>query len=264
MLVSRRGLLTGSSAALISAHAQAFSYGLATLPTHGLIVTGDSITGCNNDYPYQALGNPETGDCGVPLTQSMQTYYSRSAASVPLMWRNMGISGTRLNTNGFPDLVPLAPVYINPVPGTSPFKGLKMIFTTGIGANDLFIGSYGNTHADQYAAAVAALCVSVKNAWTALGATCVAGMCTGLPSSSSGLVQSNWTQFNTTLTGAGWAVANGIDYIIDIASQAIMGNWNTPGSGTTYYSDGLHPTVLGHSLLAPIFLAGVNTLIGLS
>lgn len=174
----------------------------------------------------------------------------------------MAISGTRLNTNGFPDLVPLAPVYINPVPSSSPFKGLKMIFTNGIGANDLFVGSFGDGHADQYAASVAALNVSVKTALLAAGASkVVTGICMGLPQNTA-LVQANWTQFNSTMNAAGWAAANGVDYIIQLGTGSVMGLWAT-AADTTKYSDGLHPTFLGHSLLAPDYLAGVNALIAL-
>jgi hypothetical protein len=266
MPISRRELLIGASSGLIlPRHVRAWSFGLATPPTIGLVTTGDSITGCSNDYPFQALGNPDEGDCGVPGTQAMQTYYSRLASSVPIMWRNMGISGSRLNTNGFPDLVPLCPGFINPIPASSPFKGLKMIFTTGIGSNDACVGPYGLGGYAQYAADVAACCVSVKTAWLALGASEVRlGMCTVLPRGDGTMTQADWAGYDATLTGAGWAAANGIDYIIDVNSQSQMGQWTAPSNPLLYNaSDMVHPTPFGASLLAPIFLAGINSLIGL-
>ena len=264
MLASRRWFLAGAGSALIlPRHSRAFSFGLATPPTIGLVTSGDSITGCSLDYPFQALGNPTTGDCGVPSTQYGQTYYSRLASSVPLMWRNMAISGSRLNTNGFPDLVPLAPGFINPIPGTSPFKGLKMIFHTAIGSNDACIGGFSTT--TDYAVAVAALCVSVKTAWLALGASEVLlSMSTILPRGDGTMTQANWISFNTTITGAGWAAANGIAVIIDLNGQSQMGVWTAPNNPLLYNSgDLVHPTTFGQSLLAPIFLSGVDALIAM-
>jgi hypothetical protein len=256
--------MIGASAGLVhSRMSRAFSFGLSAPPTIGLITTGDSRQGCDNDPFFLALQNPSTGDCGVVPTQAGQTYYSRALSSVPVLWRNMGISGTRLNTNGYPDLVPLcASPYIKLIPATAPFKGLKLIFVNGIGINDLCVGSYGNGHADQYAAACAAVNVSVKSAWQALGATVLTALETVPPSSTNGLVEANWTQFNSTITGAGWAASNGVDYIIDINSQSQMGAWSAPND-TTLYSDGLHYTTLGSSLFTPIIIAGLNAMIAM-
>ena len=261
MLISRRSLLRGAGATfIVPKKSFAFPHGRATLPTHGLIIAGDSRRGCFGNLTSLALGNPSQGDCGSPLTQSQALYYS-NAASVPLMWRNMAISGTRLNTNGFPDLVPLAQLLINPLAGISPFKGLKLAVINGIGINDLCVGSRGNGHADLYAGDCAAENVVIKNALLALGAPKVAtALCTVPPSNSNGLVQANWTQFNSTVTGVGWAAANGVDVIIDLNSQAQMGQWSAPAD-TTLYTDGLHYTALGTSLFVPIELAGVNALI---
>ena len=267
MLISRRGFLAGVGSSLVLPHsrAHALAHGLVTQPTHGLIIAGDSRAGCDGDYPYQALGNPETGDCGSPLLALQQVYYSRLTSSVPLLWRNLAISGTRLDNTGslgFPNLTELAPQLVNPVAGISPFKGLKLIFINAIGVNDICIGSFGNGNADQYAAAMAALNVSVKNAWVALGATCVTALCTIYPSSSNSMTQANWTQSQATMTGAGWATANDVDLIIDLNSQARIGVWGSL-TDPQLSSDGLHLTAFGNSLLVPIFLAGVNTLIGM-
>jgi hypothetical protein len=263
-VISRRKLLVGAGASLIlPRRADALSWALATPPTIGLVTAGNSRQGCGGDVPFVALGNPSTGDCGVPATQAVQTYYSR-ATSVPILWRNMGISGTRLNSsNGYPDLVPLAPRYINPIPLASPFVGLDMLFVNGIGINDLLVGSFGNGHADLYAAACAALNVSVKTAMLANGArSCHTALETCPPSSSNGLVESNWEQFNGTLTTPGWAGANGVDFIIDLNSQPIVGAWNSLAN-PELSNDGLHYLPFAVSLLAPIFLGGVNTMIAM-
>ncbi len=220
MFINRRGMLVGGAAGLVATKARALSHGLATPPTVGLVTSGDSITGCSNDYPFQALANPTKGDCGVPSVQATQTYYSRAASSVPIMWRNMAIAGTRLNSNGFPDLVPLAPVYIDPIVGTHPFKGLELIFVTAIGSNDACIG--GLADAPTYAAAVATCCVARKTA----GYSRIA-MSTVLPRGDGTMTQGNWASFNSTITGNGWAAANGIDYIIvrTIVACADLSSW---------------------------------------
>jgi hypothetical protein len=72
----------------------------------------------------------------------------------------------------------------------------------------------------------------------------------------------NRLAFNSLITVAGWAAANGIDAIIDLAAQTIMGN-PANCSNMTFYVDGVHPTVAGATLLAPIYLAGIDALIGL-
>jgi hypothetical protein len=264
MSIDRRKLLLAAATGLIVPHhALAAPHGLQTPPTVGIITMGDSRQGCSNDPFFLALQNPTTGDCGVVPTQAGQSYYSRALSSVPVLWRNMGISGTRLNTNGYPDLVPLcASPYIQQIPASAPFKGLKLIFVNGIGINDLCVGSYGNGHADQYAAACAAVNVSVKSAWQALGAEVLTALETVPPSSTNSLVEANWTQFNSTITGVGWAASNGVDYIIDINSQAQMGAWTAPNDPTLYV-DGLHYTTLGSSLFTPIIISGLNTMIGM-
>jgi hypothetical protein len=229
----------------------------------GLVASGDSICAQSFGYFYQALGITRftvTDDdaISIPITASL-TFYS-AAASVPIITRNMAIPGTRLNTNGFPDLVPLAPLYIDPViPAfytSPPFdSSRKYIFTTAIGSNDGALGGYST--AAQYAGAVAQCCVARKQAGYALAA-----MSTLLPRNDGVMTEPNRTAFNSTITGAGWAAANGIDYIIDLASQTIMGN-PANCSNTAYYSDGVHPTALGASLPAPIFLAAVNAMIAM-
>lgn len=258
MSLTRRNFLIGA-ASIITANANAFPYGLATPPTIGIVFAGDSRMGSVGDPPFLALGNPSTGDSGLPNVQETQTYYSRTLSSVPVLWRNMGISGTRLNTNGFPDLVPLAPLCINPIAGVAPFQGLKLIFINGIGVNDLCVGSFGDGNAPQYAAACAVLNVSVKNAWVAQGATVRTAICT-VPPANNGMTQSNWSSFNSTVTSSSWQVSNGIDADIDLQSQSQMGPWGAQNN-TALYSDGLHYTAFGSGLFTPILQSGLNAII---
>lgn len=46
--------------------------------------------------------------------------------------------------------------------------------------------------------------------------------------------------------------------VVDFASDPIMGSFANSGN-TTYYQDGVHPTTLGHTLLAPYSIAAINT-----
>lgn len=171
--------------------------------------------------------------------------------------KNMAISGTRLNTNGFPDLVPLAPGYIDPVyavksgkgfGGSSPVQTRRFIFLDAIGSNDGAIGGYA-TVAD-YVAADAACCAARKTA----GADAVIRT-TLLPRNDGLMTEPNRLAFNALVP-----TITTYDAIADLASQVTMGNPLTC-SNTTYYVDGIHPTSLGYSLIAPIGLAAVKALV---
>lgn len=224
-----------------------------------LVHSGDSIGADTGSYFYQGLDTPSVGDSGVVLMQASSTYYSE-AASVPLIARNMAIAGTRLGGTS-PNLNALAPVYIDPIIpigySVPPFDSARQyIFTCAIGSNDGALGGFATP--ELYAGAVAACCQARKSAGYTL-----AGMCTLLPRGDGVMTEPNRTAYNSTLTGAGWAAENDIDYIIDLASQAIMGNPANCTNLTYYQSDTIHPTVAGWALLAPIYLAGVNALIAL-
>ena len=112
----------------------------------GLCHSGDSIaqgSSANVSYFYQAFSWTPSADLDIIDSQAnivavepTMMYYSGN-----IIGRNMSVAGTRLNTNGFPDLVPLAPVLIDPII-PSPFSvppfniPRKYIFTTAIGSND--------------------------------------------------------------------------------------------------------------------------------
>lgn len=231
----------------------------------GLVHSGDSIGFEGDGYFYQALGvtnvpDASLDDATIQSVISSSTYLS-TTPSQNVIAMNQAFPGTRL-AGAYPNLVGLAPLYIDPlIPigyGAPPFDSLrKYLFTCSIGSNDGGVGAYSPSGYTQYAAAVAAACVARKTAGYALIA-----MCTLLPRNDGAMTQANWTGYNSTITGAGWAAANGIDYIIDLNSQAQMGVWANAGD-TTYYSDGIHPTVYGAGLLAPIYLAGINAMIAL-
>ena len=228
-----------------------------------IVCGGDSLTATAIDYPYQAYGFTSVGDGGLPDVQAACVYRNGN-----ILMKNMGITGTRLNTNGYPDLVPLAPVYIDPIvankttistSGTTVAPLRKYIFSCFIGSNDGALGNFAT--ADLYAAAVASACVARKTAGYDFA---IVG--TLLPRSDGIMTEPNRLLYNSTIKGVGWAAGHGIDGIFDMASDAIMGDpANLPlnnGGVTTWYSaDNVHPTQAGQARLAPIWLATVNAII---
>lgn len=224
------------------------------------VVGGDSIAGSQGSWFFQYLGVTTTGDAGVPAVQSAQTYYATKGAN-SIVARNMGISGTRLNTNGFPDLVPLAPGYIDPIfasqtgigtGGSTPLSRRASIFSCAIGRNDGAIAAYATP--TLFAAAVASACRDRK----AAGAQKLI-MATILPAASIP-TEPNRLAFNATITDPAWMAANQIDGIFDFASEPTMGN---PAniSNPTYYADQIHPTAAGYALLVPYVTSTMNAVI---
>lgn len=220
----------------------------------GLVHSGDSIAGSNSpaSYFHQAYGWTPIGDNTSAAFQAPATYYSGN-----IIARNMAVAATRLNTNGGDDLVPMALVYIDPIipMGYVGATIRKYIFTCAIGSNDGALGGYATTA--LYAAAVASCCGLRRTAgYNSLG------MCTLLPRKDGTMSEVNRLSYNATLTGGGWAAGHGIDFIINLDSEATMGN---PAScdNATYYEQvtKVHPTAAGHLLLAPIYLAAVNAAI---
>ena len=63
--------------------------------------------------------------------------------------------------------------------------------------------------------------------------------------------------FNTWLR-ANWM--NFAEGLVDIGADAIMGNVSNINN-TTYYLDGVHPTALGHTILAPYFEAAIRAIL---
>ena len=173
--------------------------------------------------------------------------------------KNMAVSGTRLNSNGFPDLVPLAPGYIDPVfavkvesqfGGSSSVPTRKYIFLDAIGSNDGAVGNFGGTDVSDYVAADSAMCAARVTA----GADAVLRT-TLLPRNDGLLTEPNRLTFNTLVP-----TVTTYNVIVDLASQSTMGNPSTCGN-TTYYVDGVHPTSAGAALLAPILLTAVTNLV---
>lgn len=61
-----------------------------------------------------------------------------------------------------------------------------------------------------------------------------------------------------------WLVANWASFadgMADVNADPTMGGASTVAANTALYADGLHPTTLGYSYIAPIFAAAVNSLL---
>lgn len=129
-------------------------------------------------------------------------------------------------------------------------NGRTFILTILIGRNDLLGYSGGAT---QYAANVATYAAAMK-----AGGFDKVAICTVLPSTLAGF-NTQRNLLNAIYTGAGWAAANNIDAIIDLASVSGMGA-DSDASNAANYGDGTHPTNAGYALLEPTFTAGINGL----
>jgi hypothetical protein len=229
------------------------------------VITGDSITGCASvgvAWPFQYLSVASRGDCSAPLTQSVN--YSTGNITA----QNMACSGARLNSGGANDLVTVIAPIVDLIPsnksvvgfgGSTPVRSRKYLLSCSIGTNDGGIDSSATPAI--YAGLVAAFCAARKAAGYDL-----AMMTTLLPRGDGVMTEPNRLAYNSTLTGAGWAAANGIDYIVDFASDSIMGNpANLPvnnGGITTYFnSDNIHPTTVGQARLVPILAPVMNQIL---
>jgi hypothetical protein len=229
------------------------------------VASGDSITGCvtvGTSWVFQYLGIASRGDCSTSFAQSGQIY---STANINCL--NMAVSGTHLSS-GTDNCASLAPTYFDPVVankkttgfgGSSPVPRRKYMFSCSIGSNDGAIGGLATPAA--YAAAVAAVCAGRKAAGYDL-----AMMTTLLPRGDGTMTEPNRLAYNSQLTTVGWAASVGVDFIVDFASDSIMGNpANLPvnnGNVLTWFnSDNIHPTTAGHARLVPILTPAMNTIL---
>lgn len=207
--------------------------------------TGDSISASDGTWPFRTLGVTTRGDSGLPHMQAAATY--RNAAGT-VLFKNMAISATRLTgPNGVDQIVP---AYVNPIyavkmvaGGAGVVQSRKYLVTCAIGSNDACVGEYANP--TLFASAVAAQMQVCR----ANGADLI-GLCTILPRNGTGVATAeNRATYNGHLTDSSWRLANGIDYVFDVASEATMGNPDNV-TNATYYSDLIHPTAAGQQLLA--------------
>jgi|SRR5580692_9123580 hypothetical protein len=240
MKVSRRQFGLGLAASAVVRPIRACASSTNLVWVH----TGDSISGCGTRWPFQYINQTSFGDCTFPASQQSATYIDGN-----ILLLNMAISGSRLaGTNGVTSL--MSP-FVNPVVNVKKIFGLvarKYLLTCAIGSNDGAIDSYATPA--LYAAAVAA---EMQVGRTAGFDEIV--LCTLLPRGDGVMTEPNRLAYNSNLTNSSWRTANSIDGVLDLASDAIMGNpanlpVNNGGVDTYFLSDNVHPTPLGSGLLA--------------
>jgi hypothetical protein len=223
-----------------------------------IVFAGDSIAAVDDSWTYQSIGATGNGGSGNQLMESLACY-RKSDGSILVM--NMAVAGSGLSVRGFPDLVQLAPGYIDPIVANKTIVGApsdyvrKYLFVNAIGSNDGGIDGLGSVA--NYAAANAAAAVARKTAGFDLCA-----MTTLLPRlDTATMVESNRLAYNTLLRDSSWRASNGIDFLVDIASEATMGD-PANVSNTTYYGDGMtHPTTFGYSLIAVVAASEWTTIL---
>jgi hypothetical protein len=128
----------------------------------------------------------------------------------------------------------------------------RYLYVLGAGTNDDCIGPYPTVAA--YADAVAAhLTVRKSIGFEITAITSVIPRATGS--------EVNRAAYNALVRDSSWRSARGINYLIDLAAEPIMGVFaNT--ANLTYYQDGTHPTILGAGLLAAQATSVMNTILG--
>jgi hypothetical protein len=210
--------------------------------------SGDSISGCAGRWPFQYLATPSRGDCGNPIVQNSAFYVVGN-----ILFLNMAISGTKLTGANGSNTV--ASTYIDPIlqakntqlisdgKGTSKLTKRKYLYSCGIGSNDAATGGLAN--ATAYANAVAANAQARRTA----GADLIA-LCTLLPRDDATMTEPNRLEYNSNLTNASWRLANGIDYVFDLAADPVMGVFANCSNITYYQADKVHPQDLGSGLIA--------------
>lgn len=117
-----------------------------------------------------------------------------------------------------------------------------------LGTND--IGSYSNTSANVITN-LNSFVTTIKNT----GAKCI--VATILPSTNYTTIQQGYISDVNNYLKSSWQSIPA-DGLCDFTTQPIMSS--TPTT-LPYYNDGLHPTELGYSLLAPIAATAINTLL---
>lgn len=220
--------------------------------------TGDSISASASTWPYQYLGVASKGDAGVPAAQAGATYISGNVIA-----KNMAVAGTRLNTMGYPDVVPLALVDVDPIvavkslsprgSGASVAPSRRYVFSCAIGSNDAATGGLGSPEA--YADAVGA-CAALRRA----AGFDLLVLATLLPRGSI-LTEPNRLAYNARIKNAAFRATYGIDGIFDFASDPIMGDPASLTDPTYYDEDEVHPTAAGQALLVP-YVASVMSALG--
>lgn len=188
--------------------------------TVNIVFEGDSRTrGAVGYGPYTTLVGAALANVGIV------TYY------------NLGISGDKVT-----QMITEAPSDVDPLIR----NGALNIVTILGGVNDWF-----QDHVDgaTIATRLTTYCQARKSAgWN------LVGIATELPCNAAG-----WETDRTTINNAIYSgyQSMGADFIIDLAVQPVIGT-AAAANDVTLYPDGLHPTDLGYSYIAPVFAAAIR------
>lgn len=233
----------------------------------GLVHEGESIPYASVSYWYKYMGIPTTDVKGREVTgpgaiSTLMPLMAQSFIKGNIIGRNLAVAASNLGfqNSGDGNLNDRASLYVDPIfsvpnetGASSPTR--KYVFTVSIGTNDMCIGGRGTVGA--YATEVAAYTARRKAVALTAGYTLVVGLCTVLPRNDVDSQEVNRAAYNSLLTNGSWRSSNGIDFVIDFASEATMGSLANCAN-TTYYLDGVHPTGVGHALLTPIYSSSVS------
>ena len=212
---------------------------------------GDSLSfGINNMF-WRAVnggaGITYAGNSGGPRYEFRRAYGSHIAA-------NFSYSGRKLT-----DLISVASVddsFVNLTPrGVNGRVIRDYILCVSVGTNN------SDTNPVTFAASVGAYCTARKAAgWRII-------LCT-IPSRTDGLVADHDNVFqqpyNAIIRAAGWAAANGVDLICDIATNVELGSVgasNNPTYAAWWSGDFVHPSPAGFILAAVTYKAAIDSLI---
>ena len=236
-----------------------------------IAVCGDSISatsageGFVDCWPYKVLGIVPSIPAAPPAVETAfwpayQDLWTLRSSDNSRLLKNMAISGSGLSNiaNGLgirASVMQVAPAYVDPVVASSKSAGAtvrKYLYICFIGSNDhgCLCGDLGITGAGDpvaYSNAVATSIAARKTAGFDLTA-----ICTLLPRDDATMTEVQRAAYNSILTPT-WAASKGIDYVIDFASDSIMGVFANTSNATWYQAiDRTHPTDAGQARLAVI------------
>lgn len=226
-----------------------------------VVAFGNSITGSANCYPFQGLSVTANGDS---TSSALQWNTPPLVAAGNILFKNLAVSGTAIDT------------------GTDNVVSVVQTYAPLIVANRSAAPSSGSGGAARPTRKFIASLLPVSNDGAIAGgtvATCIAKVValvamlkdtysfhavilgTELPRATT-LTEPNRLLYRSTLITPGWAAANRVDGIFDLAGDATMGNPATI-SNATYYEQvtQTHPTTAGAAILAPIWKATLDAAI---
>jgi lysophospholipase L1-like esterase len=206
--------------------------------TRILVTEGDSVV-------HGAVGSPAIEDGYVKR-------FSNNASPSTFV-DNIAIGGSSLHSDNTTQSLAFraSAGYANRIPTTGK-DGKKYIFYAYVSNN---IGGPTNNGVDEAAAMATYLAARKAEGYDKVGCATIIGR--------SDAQQNDVARhaYNTAITTAGWKEANGVDFVVDLAADSIMGVDDAPDVNPTYFADQVHPNAAGHARLEAIFTAAINSVI---